>query len=54
LKHLDHPHIVRYYDCMSSGDNLYIYMEQMSGESISSMIEKFGRFDEALIRKFAK
>jgi len=35
LYHLDHPHIIHYYDCRSEGDFVYIYMEQMIGGSIA-------------------
>lgn len=52
LNHLDHPNIIKYYDCSSEGEKLHIYMELMPGGSISSMLQRFGGFDEALIRKF--
>ncbi|EAR92109.2 cyclin-dependent kinase-like Serine/Threonine kinase family protein (macronuclear) [Tetrahymena thermophila SB210] len=54
LNHLEHPNIVKYYDCKHEEDNILIYMEQMPGGSLSSMLEKFGRFEEALIKKFVK
>lgn len=55
LNRLDHPNIIKYFDCSSEGEKLHIYMELMTGGSIASMLERFGGgFDEGLIRKFVK
>ncbi|EGR27766.1 hypothetical protein IMG5_189670 [Ichthyophthirius multifiliis] len=54
LKNLNHPNIVKYYGYKQDQEFLYIYMEQMSGGSISSMLKQYGSFDEEVIKIFVK
>jgi len=51
---LNHPHIVSYLGCKQQNDNFYIFMEHLSGGSISSMLKQYGKFDEQVIKKFVR
>ncbi|CAH8383346.1 unnamed protein product [Eruca vesicaria subsp. sativa] len=48
LKNLSHPNIVRYLGTVRESDSLNIFMEFVSGGSISSLLEKFGSFPEPI------
>eukprot|EP00475_Leptophrys_vorax_P002331 TRINITY_DN11303_c0_g1_i1.p1 TRINITY_DN11303_c0_g1~~TRINITY_DN11303_c0_g1_i1.p1 ORF type:complete len:315 (-),score=24.26 TRINITY_DN11303_c0_g1_i1:42-881(-) len=51
-----HRHIVAYIDMEKdeSDGSLYIFLEFVSGGSIHSMLEKFGKFSESLVRVYTR
>jgi len=51
---LEHPNIVKYLGAKQNHQDIYIYMELMTGGSISSMLKQYGSFEESVIRKFTK
>jgi serine/threonine protein kinase len=53
MKELNHPHIVRYIGCKQEKDNLFIFLEQMTGGSVAQMLKQYGHFPEHMMRKFA-
>jgi len=52
LRSLSHPHIVRYLGSSSDDANLNIFLEYVSGGSISKMLKDYGVFNEPIIIKF--
>ncbi|KAK6930006.1 Protein kinase domain, partial [Dillenia turbinata] len=54
LKNLSHQNIVRYVGTAREDDSLNIFLEFVSGGSISSLLGKFGSFPEAVIRTYTK
>jgi len=52
LRSLSHPHIVRYLGSSSDDTNLNIFLEYVSGGSISKMLKDYGVFNEPIIIKF--
>ncbi|CAD8202875.1 unnamed protein product [Paramecium octaurelia] len=54
LSKLQHPHIVRYYGSETKNDQLNIFLEYVSGGSVLTMIKRFGKFKESLIRVYLK
>ncbi|KAJ3344109.1 hypothetical protein HDU93_003272 [Gonapodya sp. JEL0774] len=52
LSELDHQNIVRYLGCEGTDTTLNVFLEYVSGGSISSMLSKIGKFEEALVRSF--
>eukprot|EP01028_Stygiella_incarcerata_P002918 TRINITY_DN15584_c0_g1_i3.p1 TRINITY_DN15584_c0_g1~~TRINITY_DN15584_c0_g1_i3.p1 ORF type:complete len:967 (-),score=282.53 TRINITY_DN15584_c0_g1_i3:2128-5028(-) len=54
MSHLDHPNIVRYLGTERVGRTLNIFLEYVPGGSISQCLAKFGRFDECVIRGYAR
>ncbi|KAM3142588.1 hypothetical protein pb186bvf_005247 [Paramecium bursaria] len=50
LSKLQHPNIVRYYGSENTSDFLNIFLEFVSGGSVQSMLVKFGKFKENMIR----
>lgn len=50
LSQLNHPNIVRYLGTHTSHECLLIFMEYISGGTISSLLSKHGKFNESLIR----
>ncbi|EFJ10054.1 hypothetical protein SELMODRAFT_128824, partial [Selaginella moellendorffii] len=55
-KQLRHRHIVGYIAMEQDEANnlLYIFLEYVSGGSIQSMLERFGRFSESLVRIYTR
>jgi len=51
---LDHPNIVKYLGAKQEHEDVYIYMEYMTGGSLSSMLKQYGSFEEKVIKKFTK
>jgi serine/threonine protein kinase len=51
---LVHDNIVRYIGSQRSDLHLNIFLEFVSGGSISSLLKKFGRFSEKLVRVYVK
>lgn len=54
LKELDHPNIVRYLGSSEDCNRMYIFLEYISGGSVSSMLKMYGPFEELLIRNFTR
>lgn len=56
LKDLDHEHIVEYlgYDRDDSEDVINIFLEYVSGGSISSRLARHGAFEEPVVRHFTR
>jgi len=56
MKSLQHPNIVHYLGAQldSSLGCMYVFLELVPGGSISSMLIKFGPFNEGVIRKYMK
>ncbi|CAD8166494.1 unnamed protein product [Paramecium pentaurelia] len=54
LSKLQHPHIVRYYGSETKNDQLNIFLEYVSGGSVLTMIKRFGKFKESLIKVYLK
>ena len=52
LKDVDHPNIVQYLGIEETPTNLTVFLEYVPGGSIGGMLEKYGRFDEHLIKSF--
>ncbi len=51
LERLQHPHIVRYYDIVESGDTVFILTDHIPGRTLQSELRRIGRpltADEAL------
>ena len=51
LERLQHPHIVRYYDIVESGDTVFILTDHIPGRTLQSELRRIGRpltMDEAL------
>ncbi|GFH31787.1 protein kinase domain-containing protein, partial [Haematococcus lacustris] len=55
-KQLAHKHVVGYLDhhYEPRSSTLYIFLEYVPGGSISSMLERFGRFSEELVRNYTR
>lgn len=54
LSTLRHPNIVRYVGTLRENRTLYIFLEFVPGGSIASMLARFGRFDETVIRLYTR
>jgi serine/threonine protein kinase len=54
LSTLRHPNIVRYVGTLRENRSLYIFLEFVPGGSIASMLARFGRFDETVIRLYTR
>ena len=53
LKELDHPHIVRFFECYHDTQNHYTVMELCQGPVLVRLVEKTKGLPENLVRKFA-
>ena len=53
MKDLNHPNIVRYYGTEKDGSVLNIFLEFVPGGSLASLIKKFGRLGENIVKKYA-
>ncbi|XRB05940.1 mitogen-activated protein kinase kinase kinase [Pycnococcus provasolii] len=54
LAKLQHPNIVRYVGTIREEANLYIFLEYVPGGSIASLLARFGRFEESVIRVYTR
>lgn len=54
LKNLKHENIVRYLGIERSDEGLNIFLEYVSGGSIASLLAKFGKFQENVIRSYTR
>jgi serine/threonine protein kinase len=54
LKTLKHPNIVTFLGSQQIGNKIYIFLEYVTGGSISSTIHKFGPLPEVMIKRYAK
>jgi serine/threonine protein kinase len=54
LSTLRHPNIVRYVGTLRENRTLNIFLEFVPGGSIASMLARFGRFDETVIRLYTR
>ncbi|CUG86150.1 protein kinase, putative [Bodo saltans] len=53
MKNLDHPNVVHYLHAETiNNEQLNIYMEYMSGGSLASLIKRFDKLPEAMIRTY--
>ncbi|MEP0764666.1 MAG: serine/threonine protein kinase, partial [Chloroflexota bacterium] len=43
LERLQHPHIVRYYDIVESGDTVFILTDHISGRTLQTELRRLGR-----------
>jgi len=51
---MSHPNIVKYLGSNYDNEFFNIFLEYMPGGSISSVIEKYGKLNELVIRKYTK
>lgn len=56
LKTLDHPNVVKYMqtDVCSDKSGVDIVLEYMPGGSLRSLLDKFGKFEERLVKIYLK
>ena len=54
LKELNHKNIVRYIGSSQTKETLNIFLEFVAGGSISSLIARYGKFNETLIRVYTR
>ncbi|KAK6135236.1 hypothetical protein DH2020_031008 [Rehmannia glutinosa] len=54
LSSLKHPNVVQYYGSETVGDYLYIYLEYVSGGSIYTIMQQYGKLGESAIRSYAQ
>ncbi|CAD8144008.1 unnamed protein product [Paramecium octaurelia] len=54
LSKLQHPNIVRYIGCEQKNQFINIFLEYVSGGSVSTLLERFGCFRERLIKTYLK
>lgn len=52
LKGLDHKNVVKYLGTDMDEKNIYIFLEYVSGGSVSSALASFGMFPESLVRTY--
>jgi serine/threonine protein kinase len=48
---IDHPGVVRVIDVGCDGDDFYLVMELLDGETLATRLARGGRFDEATVRR---
>ena len=49
---ISHPNLVRYYGMEKTETDVFIFLEYVSGGSISQMLRKFGAFSETMVGNF--
>eukprot|EP00292_Cryptomonas_paramecium_P010990 CAMPEP_0113713272 /NCGR_PEP_ID=MMETSP0038_2-20120614/31901_1 /TAXON_ID=2898 /ORGANISM="Cryptomonas paramecium" /LENGTH=324 /DNA_ID=CAMNT_0000639983 /DNA_START=106 /DNA_END=1077 /DNA_ORIENTATION=- /assembly_acc=CAM_ASM_000170 len=54
LRKLSHPNIVRYKGALTFQDRLCVAMEYCSGGSISTVLSRFGAFEDLVVRKYTR
>jgi serine/threonine protein kinase len=54
LKSLLHPNIVRYIDTEVTPHHLSIFLEYISGGSLKTLIDKFGRLEESVAQSYTR
>lgn len=54
MQSLTHRNIVRYWGTQRVRDEFHIFMEYVSGGSIATLLEKYGSFNEHLIRTYTR
>ncbi|QRW00346.1 STE/STE11 kinase [Ceratobasidium sp. AG-Ba] len=54
LRDLDHPHIVQYLGFERTSDTLSIFLEYVPGGSIGSILRKYGKFEDEVVRSFSR
>lgn len=50
LKELQHENIVKYIGTQKTQNKLLIFLEYLSGGSLSSLLRKYGKLNETIIR----
>ncbi|KAG8699930.1 hypothetical protein FRC08_005026 [Ceratobasidium sp. 394] len=53
LSDLDHPHIVQYLGFEQTSDTLSIFLEYVPGGSVGSVLRKYGKFEDEVVRSFS-
>ncbi|KAG8678503.1 hypothetical protein FRC09_019787, partial [Ceratobasidium sp. 395] len=53
LRDLDHPHIVQYLGFEQTTDTLSIFLEYVPGGSVGSVLRKYGKFEDEVVRSFS-
>jgi serine/threonine protein kinase/WD40 repeat protein len=54
LRSLKHPNIVRYIGTESNANTLSIFLEYVPGGSLKSLIDKFGKLEESVVRLYTR
>eukprot|EP01065_Artemidia_motanka_P036148 TRINITY_DN44052_c0_g1_i1.p1 TRINITY_DN44052_c0_g1~~TRINITY_DN44052_c0_g1_i1.p1 ORF type:complete len:523 (+),score=185.78 TRINITY_DN44052_c0_g1_i1:50-1618(+) len=54
MQKLSHPNVVRYFGAKRESSTLWIYMEYVSGGTLTSLIRRFGGLPSALTHKFLR
>eukprot|EP01029_Cantina_marsupialis_P004278 TRINITY_DN1430_c1_g2_i1.p1 TRINITY_DN1430_c1_g2~~TRINITY_DN1430_c1_g2_i1.p1 ORF type:complete len:1159 (+),score=305.50 TRINITY_DN1430_c1_g2_i1:80-3556(+) len=54
MKSLEHPNIVKYFGSKQTTEAFEIYMEYIPGGTLRSLLKKFGKFNEVLIKVYTK
>lgn len=54
MQHLDHPNIVQYLGCERKEYSISIFLEYISGGSISSCLRKHGKFEECVVSSLTR
>lgn len=54
LKDLDHPHIVSYLGFEETPEYLHLFLEYVPGGSIASVLRKYGKLEESIIKSFVR
>ena len=54
LGKMNHPNIVKYIGCTKDKECFNIFLEYIPGGSISSIIEKYGKLNEEIIKRYTR
>ncbi|CAD8122673.1 unnamed protein product [Paramecium sonneborni] len=54
LSKLDHPNIVKYLGMEQTQNHINLFLEHVSGGSIKSLLERYGKFPENLVQVYTK